>query len=383
MGPLDGIRVIDLTNMLMGPYATQILGDMGADVIKIEPPGGDPIRGLGPHKSPGMGPMFLTCNRSKRSVVLDLKTDQGLAAMKALLRDADLLVYNRRPQVMERLGLSYDVVRALNPRIIYAGLYGYGQNGPYAAKPAFDDLIQGAVALPSLIAQAQNAKRLHYVPTALVDRGVALWAVGQINAALLHQARTGRGQRLDVPMFEVMASLILGDHMGGQIYDPPIGPAGYPRLMSGDRRPFETADGHVCAMIYTDRHWDAFFAAVPDLTRDSRFDTMTSRTEHVSSIYADLAALFPSRTTADWLDVLDRADIPAMPVHTLDSLIADPHLAATGFFEPVDHPTAGALRDMVHPSHWSETQPRRTAPVPELGQHTAEILADLDLGDAH
>ncbi|MEO9611839.1 MAG: CoA transferase [Nitratireductor sp.] len=378
--PLDGIRVVDLTNMLMAPYTTQILGDMGADVIKVEAPEGDPIRKIGPHRHEGMGPIFLNTNRSKRSVVLNLKTADGLAALKALLREADVLVYNRRPQVMERLGLSYETVRQVNPRIIYAGLYGYGQTGPYAKKPAFDDLIQGAVAIPSLARIAAGGGQPAYSPAAIVDRCVGLWAVGQINGALLHQARTGEGQRIDMPMFEMMTTFVLGEHFAGQTFDPPIGPPGYARLLSPDRRPYPTRDGYICAMIYTDRHWRAWFEALgtpESYETDPRFASMTTRTENIDSIYAELADILATRTTAAWVDIFDKADIPAMPLVTPDELIADPHLAAVGFFRDVEHPSEGAIRDMAFPATWSRTQPEPQRLAPRLGEHSIEILREI------
>ena len=207
-GPLHGLRVLDLTNTLMGPYATQTLADMGADVVKVESPGGDPVRGLGPFRNPGMGAIFLQVNRGKRSLVLDLKQEAGRDALLTLAARADLLVYNMRPQVMARLGIGYEAVAAVKPDIVYAGLFGFGQDGPLAARPAYDDLIQGAAALPSLAVQAGGAAP-RYVPLALVDRVVGLYGVGAIMAALWHRERTGEGQRLDIPMFETMASLVL------------------------------------------------------------------------------------------------------------------------------------------------------------------------------
>lgn len=316
--PLDGIKIVDLTNMLMAPYATQVLGDMGADVVKVEPLEGDPIRKIGPHRNPGMGPIFLNTNRSKRSIVLNLKTDEGHAAVIELIKGADVLIYNRRPQVMERLGLSYETVKAVNPRIIYAGLFGYGQDGPYAAKPAFDDLIQGAVAIPALARQA-NGGAPTYSPAAIVDRGVGLWAVGQINAALFHQLRTGEGQRVDMPMFEMMTSFVLGEHLSGKTYEPAIGPPGYARLLSSDRRPYPTKDGFVCVMVYTDRHWLAYLTALgtPEVfVNDPRYASMTTRTENIDSIYAELAQTLLGRTSAEWLAFFEAADIPAMPMNT-------------------------------------------------------------------
>lgn len=381
--PLDGIRVIDLTNMLMAPYTTQILGDQGADVIKVEPPEGDPVRNIGPSRSPGMGPVYLNTNRSKRSVVLDLKTDDGHAAICELIKGADVLVYNRRPQVMERLGLSYDVVQGLNPRLIYAGVYGYGQNGRYAAKPAFDDLIQGISGLPAL-AQMAGAERPAYAPIALVDRAVGIWAASQINAAIVHQVRTGQGQRLDMPMFEMMTSFVMGEHLYGRTFNPPKAEAGYPRLISNDRRPYQTADGYICALVYTDRHWQAWFEALgtPDVMRtDPRYASMTTRTDNIDAIYAELAEVLLTRSTADWLDLFDAADIPATPMHTPDSLIDDPHLAEVGFFRDIDHPTEGAIKDMAVPATWSETQPAPGSHAPLLGEQSREILRAIGFDD--
>jgi len=377
--PLEGVKIVDLSNMLMAPYATQILGDMGADVIKVEAPEGDPVRGIGPLRHPGMGAIFINCNRSKRSIVLDLKNPAGLAAVIDLLKQADVLVTNLRPQSMARLGLGYEAVSKINPRIIYTGLFGYGQSGPYAAKPAFDDLIQGAVAVPWLSHMADGGEP-RYAPTAIVDRGVALWAVGQITAALFHRGRTGQGQRIDVPMFEMMASFVLGDHLAGHTFDPPISALGYPRMLNPDRRPYRTKDTYVCVMIYTDRHWRAFFKALgreDEFDRDPRYGSMTSRTENIVALYRELSDLLLTRTTAEWLELLNRADIPAMPLNSPDALVADAHLEATGFFTFVEHPSEGRLRQIAFPSTWSATQPQCSRPVPRLGEHSVEVLREI------
>lgn len=381
--PLDGIRVLDVSNMLMAPYATQILGDMGADVIKVEAPAGDPVRGIGPLRNPGMGAIYLNCNRSKRSLVLDLKQPEGRAAALELAKTADVLVYNVRPQAMARLGLGYEAVAAVNPRIVYAGLFGYGQDGPYAARPAFDDLIQGAVGVPWLAAQVDGGEPA-YAPTAIVDRGVALWAVGQINAALVHQARTGQGQRIDIPMFEMMASFVLGDHLSGHTFEPPLGGMGYARMLNPDRKPFATLDGHVCAMIYTDGHWRSFFRALgleAEFDADPRYRSMTSRTENIAAIYRELAERLRTRTTADWMALFIKADVPAMPMHSLESLATDAHLQATGFFRLVEHPSEGRLRDMAYPGTWSATQPGPTRHAPRLGEHSLEVLREIGYTD--
>ncbi|WP_169543619.1 CaiB/BaiF CoA transferase family protein [Sneathiella aquimaris] len=379
MKPLDGVKVIDLSNMLMAPYATQILGDLGADVIKVEPPTGDPVRGITPYRHQGMGAIYLNCNRSKRSVVLDLKTQDGYDILIEMLKDADVLVYNRRPQVMARLNLSYETVKKINPRLIYAGLFGYGQGGTYEKKPAFDDLIQGAVSIPWLQHMA-DGREPTYAPTAIVDRGVGLWAVGQINAALFHQLKTGRGQQIDLPMFEMMTSFVLSDHLAGKTFEPPIGEVGYKRMMSPDRRPYQTLDGYVCVMVYTDRHWASFYKALgreDDLIKDPRLKNMSTRTENISAILKELADLLKTRTTADWLALFDQADIPAMPLHTPDSLLQDPHLKDVDFFYNVEHPTEGQLLDMRVPAHWSETQPAPTRHAPQLGEHSREVLSEL------
>lgn len=375
-GALAGVRVLDLTTVLMGPFATQLLGDMGADVIKVETPHGDTVRHIGPSRHPGMGPIFLHGNRSKRSLVLDLKQPAGREALLALAKDADALVYNIRPQAMARLGLTWEALAAVNPRLVYAGLFGYDQRGPYAAKPAYDDLIQALTALPALV-EAAGADRPRYVPLAVADRYVATVAVGAITAALFHALKTGRGQRVDVPMFETMAQVVLGDHMSGRTFEPPLGPSGYSRSLSRERMPYRTKDGYVCMLPYSDKQWSAFFAAVgrPDLPQgDPRFVDMASRTRHIDALYALVAQYVAQRSTAEWLALLDAADIPAMPMHSLDALIDDPHLAAIGFLQTVEHPSEGAVRSIGSPVQWSGTPSGAWRPAPRLGEHSVEVL---------
>jgi crotonobetainyl-CoA:carnitine CoA-transferase CaiB-like acyl-CoA transferase len=352
-GALAGVRVLDLTTVLMGPFAAQMLGDMGADVIKIESPLGDLVRGIGPARHPGMGTLFLQANRSKRSLVLDLKREAGRHALLRLAEKADVLLYNIRPQAMTRLRLSHEDLAAVNPRLIYAGLFGYNQAGPYAARPAYDDLIQGAVALPAL--------------------------VGAIVAALFHCQRSGRGQRLDVPMFETMAQLVLGDHMGGRLFEPPIGPSGYKRSLSPARMPYRTKDGHICVLVYNDKQWRNFFAAIgrPELPdADARFKDMASRTIHIDELCALVADVLTARTSGEWFDVLAAADIPVMPLHTLDSLIDDPHLSAVGFFQNYEHPSEGTIRSLAAPTVWSETPAGVQRPAPRLGEQSVEVLTE-------
>ena len=327
MGPLQGIKVIDMTTVLMGPYATQMLGDYGADVIKVESLDGDVTRQIGPTRHPGMGPVFLNTNRSKRSICLDLKKPAGRDAVLRLIESADVLVYNVRPQAMARLQLGYDVVSKINPRLIYAGVFGFGQDGPYAAKPAYDDLIQGATALPALMAQTADGVP-RYVPNALVDRIVGLTAVGAICASLVHRDRTGRGQRVDIPMFETMAGFVMGDHMGGLTYEPPLDKGGYARHLSPDRRPYKTSDGYICVIVYNDKQWENFFNATgrDDLRTQSEIcDLCRPRRQYRRRLCRTGAHLSRRKTTAEWTEILDKADVPVMPMHDLESLLDDPH----------------------------------------------------------
>jgi crotonobetainyl-CoA:carnitine CoA-transferase CaiB-like acyl-CoA transferase len=377
MGPLQGIKVMDMTTVLMGPYAAQMLGDYGADVIKVETPDGDVTRQIGPMRHPGMGPVFLNTNRSKRSTSLDLKKPAGRDAALRLIASADVLLYNVRPQAMARLQLGYDVVSKLNPRLIYAGVFGFGQDGPYAAKAAYDDLIQGATALPSLMAQTGDGVP-RYVPNALVDRIVGLTAVGAICASIVHRDRTGRGQRLDIPMFETMAGFVMGDHMGGLTYEPPLDKGGYARHLARDRRPYKTSDGYICVIVYNDKQWNNFFAATgrEDLRHHPKFATFAARAANIDTVYGELARILETRSTAEWTELLDKADVPVMPMHDLESILRDPHLAAANFFPVVDHPTEGPIRSMKVSATWSETPSEPMRLAPRLNQHGAEILRE-------
>jgi formyl-CoA transferase len=378
MGPLKGIKVIDMTSVLMGPFATQALGDYGADVIKVESPDGDVTRQIGPTRHPGMGPVFLNTNRSKRSICLDLKKPAGREAVLRLLKTADVLVYNVRPQAMARLQLGYDVVSKVNPRLIYAGVFGFGQDGPYAAKPAYDDLIQGATALPALMAQTSEDGVPRYVPNALVDRIVGLTAVGAICASLVHRDRTGQGQRVDIPMFETMASFVMGDHMGGLTYDPPLDKGGYARHLSRDRRPYKTSDGYICVIVYNDKQWQNFFDATErdDLRTNPKFATFAGRATNIDVVYAELARILETKTTAEWSKILEKADVPVMPMHDLESLLGDPHIVATDFFPVVEHPTEGRIRNMRPSARFSETPVETKRLAPRLSEHSAEILQE-------
>lgn len=382
-GPLKGLKVIDMTAVLMGPYCTQMLGDMGADVIKVEPPDGDMVRQIGPARHADMGPIFLNTNHSKRSIVIDLKKKEGLDVLTRLLKDADILVYNVRPQAMERLGLSYENVKAINPGIIYTGVFGFAQNGPYAARPAYDDLMQGASTLASLFSRSTGGPP-QYVPNALCDRITGMSAVGLILAAVYERQSSGMGQRIDVPMFETMVNFVLSDHMSGLTFDPPLDQGGYARQLSKSRRPYQTSDGYISALIYTDKHWQNFFRAIgkeQDFLQNPLYSTFSARSNNIDAIYAELESILRTRSTQDWLECLTAADIPASIVHDFQTIFEDPHLVETEFFGMQEHPSEGKLRTMKFPSAWSRTQPEATRPAPRHGEHTEEILREIGMSD--
>ena len=382
-GPLDGVRILDLTTVVMGPYATQILADYGADVIKVEPPEGDVMRHNAPMRSKGMGHIFMNANRNKRSVVLDLKQDAARAACLAIAKGADVLVYNIRPQAMARLKLSYDEVRAVNPRLIYVGAFGYSQRGPYAAKAAYDDLIQGAVGLPWLLKEA-GAEAPRYVPATLADRSVGLHVVNAVCAALYRREKSGTGQRVDVPMFESLLQTVMGEHMGGYTYLPQMGPPGYARMLAKERRPYETKDGYVCVLVYNDKQWRAFFELIgrPELFADPRYATPEARSRDFEGANALVAGEMKRRSTAEWIAALERADIPVQRMNSLSDVVEDPHLAAIDYFREVEHPSEGRIRTMAIPSEWSESAPEYRRHAPRLGEHTREVLREAGMQEA-
>ena len=380
-GPLAGIKILDLTTVVMGPFATQILAELGADVIKVETHDGDNMRHVGPMTSPGMGHLFLNLNRGKRGIVLDLKQPQGREALLRIATTTDVLIYNVRPQAMARLGLAYTDVQAVNPRIIYVGAYGYSQRGPYAAKAAYDDLIQGATGLASL-ASRNEGEAPRYAPVNLADRVTGLHAVYAVTTALFWRERSGQGQAVEVPMFESIAHFVLGDHLAGLSWEPPIGGSGYARLEH--RRPYRTRDGWLCVLVYNDKQWKSFLQAVgrDDLLRDPRFFPHASRAAHIDEIYVILAELLSARSSAEWIALLEEIDIPVAPVNSVEDLVQDPHLAASGFFSFEEHPSAGKLRVPRTPTEWSACERQALRPSPRLGEHSAEVLREAGYSDA-
>jgi len=380
-GPLSAVRILDLTTVVMGPFATQILAELGADVIKIEPREGDNMRHVGPMKSEGMGHLFMHLNRGKRDLVLDLKQPEGRDALLRLAEGADVLIYNVRPSAMKRLGLSYEDVRGVNSRIIYVGAYGYSERGPNAGKAAYDDLIQGGTGLPWLASRNGTATP-QYAPVNLADRVTGLHVTYAVTAALFHRERSGEGQAVEVPMYESVAQFVLGDHLAGMSYLPPIGGTGYARLQ--ERRPYATKDGWLCVLVYNDKQWGRFLEAVgrADLLEDERFTSHGRRAAHIAEIYAFLAGLLATRTSAEWVALLEAIDIPVAPMHTVADMVTDPHLVQSGFFETEQHPTEGEMLAPRTPTDWSVSKPGLRRPAPGLGEHSAEILREAGYTDA-
>ncbi len=386
-GPLAGVRVIDLTTVVLGPSATQVLGDLGADVVKIEPPGGDVSRSAGLGRTPGMSHVFLNANRNKRSVVLDLKDPEHREVLLALCAQADVLVYNIRPAAMQRLRLGYEDVRAVNPRIIHAGGFGFGQSGPYAARPAYDDLMQAmsgsADLLGRVLPENPEGDRPTYVPINFCDRVSGLHLVYAVIAALYARERTGVGQAIEVPMFETMAAFVLADNLGGASFDPPLGEMGYSRIVSRGRQPYATRDGHLALLPYNDKQWREVLRLFgrDDLADDPRFATQAARSRNAEAVYVFIAGELAHRDTDEWLALLRDTDIPHARINAIEDLRDDPHLAAVGFFEPYRHPHEGDLVRTRHPVEFSATPASVRRPAPRLGEHGAEVLREAGLDE--
>ena len=381
---LEGVKVIDLTSVVFGPYCTQILADLGAEVIKIETPkGGDPFRWSGkPAVTPGMSPAFMAVNRGKRSIALDLKQDGDLQAMKALLTEADVFVLNVRGKAVERLGLDYESVRAINPDIIYAHCVGFGQDGPYADLQAYDDVIQAASGAATLASRVDGDLRARYIPSLIADKVAGLHGAYGVLAAVIHKMRTGRGQKIEIPMFEAFTNFMLLEHLAGKTFDPPNAPICYPRQIDPDRQPFPTSDGYISIVVYTDDSWPTIFNLLgdPEFLNDERFVSRGLRALNIAFLYQRMAALTPLSTTAELLEKCHAAQIPAQAVRDIDDILADPHLSATAFFKRRHHPTEGDYFEMARPVRFSDGALADTGYPPTLGEHNGPVRDQIDKG---
>jgi crotonobetainyl-CoA:carnitine CoA-transferase CaiB-like acyl-CoA transferase len=378
-GPLAGVRIIDLTTVVLGPYATQMLGDLGADVIKVEAPEGDTTRHTGPRRHPHMAAMFLGMNRNKRSIVLDLKTPAGRDVLARLIDTADVFVHNIRPQKLKALGLAPEALLARRPRLVFAGIHGWRDDGPYGGRPAYDDLIQGLAGIAGLMETMTG--ELRYAPTILADKTCGLMTVQAILAALFHREKTGRGQAVEIPMFETMVSYLMVEHLYGATFVPPEGGMGYARVLAPWRRPYATADGRICMIAYTDRQWQRFWQAAgrPEMMDDPRFAGLAARTTHVDDVYRLAGEALATKTTAEWLALFNELEIPAGPVNALSDLPNDPHLKAIGFFRHVAHPSEGDIVMTDPPLRFSDSPAQITRLPPRFGEHGREILGELGL----
>jgi crotonobetainyl-CoA:carnitine CoA-transferase CaiB-like acyl-CoA transferase len=387
-GALAGVRIVDLTSVVFGPYATQILGDWGADVIKVEGPkmnekgeGGDTMRYAGSSPAEGLGPIYMNLNRNKRSIMLDLSLEEERATMRALIATADVFVTNVRMGGLKRLGLSYEEVHALRPDIIFAHASGYDSDGPDAGLAAYDDLIQARCGLTDLLSRVGSHERPQYLPSLIADKVSGLFLSQAILASLYHRSMTGEGQFVEVPMLETMTSFTLVEHFFNQTYIPPTGSWGYPRVLSEHRQPFRTRDGYIAMLPYSTEQWErifAFFGRPGTIIDDPRYASFAGRTLHINELYHSLSLLSGGKTTDEWLALLEELDVPHVRISRLEDLQHDPQLAAVGMFQHRTHPQAGEYVAVRSPVKFSKTPASIRSNPPTLGQHSAEIRADLE-----
>lgn len=380
-GPLTGYRILDLTSVIMGPFATRILGDLGADVIKVESPEGDSVRHYHPQRNPGMSGNTLNLQRNKRSIVLDLKRAECRAALNRLIETADVFVHAMRPKAIERLGYGYEQVRGIKPEIVYCGAYGFGAKGPYADKAAYDDLIQAGSGIAALYGQLHGEPA--YVPTVICDKLTGQAIAYAILAALLHRARGGGGQAVEVPMLETTIDFNLVEHMGAFGFEPPLGKPGFPRLMDRSRKPYRTKDGYACILPYSDRNWQDFFAFTGrnEFNDDPRFTRLPERVKHIRVLYEVVEEEAAKRATQEWVEFCDRVSIPCMPVLAFENLPEDPHVKQVGLFTSAEHPSEGRYRLVRQPVSFSGVPFRVRRHAPRLGEHTREVLAEVGLSE--
>jgi crotonobetainyl-CoA:carnitine CoA-transferase CaiB-like acyl-CoA transferase len=377
-GALKGIKVIDLTSVLLGPYATQILGDMGADVIKVENPSGDILRWGGPGRSKDMGPIYLGVNRNKRSLSLDLKKDEAKQALIKLIETADVFIHNIRAKAIEKLGFGYEAVKAINPNIVYVHAVGYSADGAYAGRQAYDDLVQAASGTTGFLSLVDGDPQPRYLPSLVADKTTGLHAAYATLAALFHRERTGEGQFVEVPMLESFVSFSFAEHLYGHTFTPPTGQMGYKRVMNKNRKPYKTMDGYISIVPYDDRQWEEFFKLGNrgDIYSDPRFATYKARIENSEELYGLIAEVAASKPTEEWLTLLNEAHIPAMRNNSFDTIMSDEHLTSVNFFEKYEHPTEGAYVQMKHPVNFGKSPTSLRRHPPHLGADNEEVLAE-------
>ena len=381
-GPLDGVRILDCTTVVLGPWAAQQLGDLGADIIKIEPPSGDTTRQLGPRRHENMAAFYLGCNRNKRSIVLDLKQDKGREALFKMAETADVLMHNYRPAPAERLGVQYEAFQAINPKLIYLATYGYRADGPMGPRAAYDDIIQAGTGFTML--QTVVAGEPRFLPSIVCDKTSSAAVVSAVLAGLYERERSGLGQSIEVPMYESLVSFVMVEHMYGETFIPKIETAGYKRILNKERRPYPSKDGYFALLPYTDRHWQEFCDLIGrgDIMEDPRFASLATRLENIEVVYATLADICATRTNAEWVELLAPSNVPHGPVNTLEDLLEDEQLKATGYWEEIDHPTEGRLRSPGIAPRFSRTPPEVRLPQPNLGEHSVEILSEAGFSDS-
>jgi len=381
-GALDGIRVVDLSSVIMGPFAAQLLGDMGADIVKVEPRHGDQTRMIGPRRSQGMASVFLNTNRNKRGIVLDLKEDDGRAVLDRLIERADIVIQSNRTSAMKRLRLDYESLKAINPKIISCQVKGFTDSGPYGGQPALDDIIQSLSGFAMLQSVVGGEPR--YVPSAIADKVCAVYAALAMSMAVIHKLRTGEGQNVELPMLETMVAFATTEHIGGYVFEPPIERMGYGSIRAGSRRPYKTRDGYLAFLPYTDAHWIIFSELIgkPELMQDPRFKDFDSRTKAFDASFGEVAKQLALKTNAEWTELLKGRDIPFAVVNDLEDLASDPHLESIDFWQFHNHPTEGRLRMASIPMTLSSSPGSIRRLAPNLGEHTREVLAELGYSNA-